>query len=98
MTNQNLWQLSAIELRDRYAKRELSPVEVTDAVLARIEQVDPVINAFVTVTTELARDQAATAERAYADGNPQSLSGIPISIKDLTLTKGIRTTRGSLLY
>jgi len=90
--------MSAVELRDRFAKKELSPVEVTEKILGRIAELNPALNAFVTVTEGLARAQARTAERDYARGTAAVLSGIPISIKDLTMTKGIRTTRGSLLY
>ncbi len=99
VTQDELCFLSAIELRERYRRRELSPVEVTEAVLSRIERLNPRLTAFITVTPELALAQAKAAEAAYAPGNtPGPLAGIPISIKDLTPTKGIRTTRGSLLY
>ncbi|MBT6146073.1 MAG: amidase, partial [Gemmatimonadetes bacterium] len=78
---------------------DLSPVEVTRAILDRLEAVEPALNAFVTVTAELALEQAAIAERAFADGGePSLLAGIPFSLKDLTATRGIRTARGSLLY
>ena len=90
--------LSAIELRDRFRRRELSPVESTSAILERIERLNPTLGAYVTVTGDLARGQAREAERAYAAGSAAPLAGIPISIKDLTATRGIRTTRGSLLY
>jgi aspartyl-tRNA(Asn)/glutamyl-tRNA(Gln) amidotransferase subunit A len=89
--------LSALDLRDRYRRRELSPVEVTEAVLARIDRLNPSLTAYVTVTSGMAREHAKTAERAYAAGEAGPLAGIPISIKDLTPTRGIRTTRGSLL-
>ncbi len=89
--------LSALDLRERYRRRELSPVEVADALLERIDRLNPRLNAFITVTPELAREQARVAERAYAAGDAAPLAGIPISIKDLTPTKGIRTTRGSLV-
>lgn len=91
-------QLSAIDLIAGYRSGDFSPVEVTDAVLDRIERLDPKLNAFVTVTPELAREQAQAAERAYREGNAGALAGVPTSIKDLTVTKGIRTTRGSLLF
>ena len=98
MTADELCFLPATELRRRYRARELSPVEVVDAVLARIERLQPVLNAYVTVTADLAREQARTAERLYArEEQPPLLLGIPVSIKDLTPTKGIRTTNGSLL-
>jgi aspartyl-tRNA(Asn)/glutamyl-tRNA(Gln) amidotransferase subunit A len=90
--------LSATDLKDRYARRKLSPVEVTTSILNRIVKLNPRLNAFVTVTHELAMRQAREAEQAYARGDAPALAGVPISIKDLTLTKGIRTTRGSLLF
>jgi aspartyl-tRNA(Asn)/glutamyl-tRNA(Gln) amidotransferase subunit A len=66
--------------------------------LARIERLNPQLGAFVTVTPELAREQAQAAERAYAEGTAGLLAGVPVSIKDLSPTRGIRTTFGSLLY
>lgn len=90
--------LSASELVAQYRERQLSPVEVARAVLERIEQINPTINAFTTVTAELALQQAAAAERAYATGEqPAPLAGVPVSIKDLTPTRGVRTARGSLI-
>ncbi len=95
----NLYDLSALQLRTLYQKREVSPVEVTEAVLSRIDQLNPSINAFITVTPELAKKQARAAEEAYTKRETiPPLAGIPGSLKDLTVTKGIRTTRGSLLY
>lgn len=88
---------SALDVRERYRRRDLSPVELTEAVLSRIDRLNPDLTAFVTVTPEIALDQARAAERAYATGDAGPLAGIPISIKDLTPTKGIRTARGSLL-
>lgn len=93
-----LWALPATELIARYRRRELSPVEVTDAVLARIEQLDPTINAYVTRTPELAMENARAAEQAYLRGQPGAVAGVPVAIKDLTPTRGIRSTFGSLLY
>jgi aspartyl-tRNA(Asn)/glutamyl-tRNA(Gln) amidotransferase subunit A len=91
--------LSAIELRERYRRRELSPLEVTGLILERIGKLNPSLNAFLTVTVERALEDARAAERAYGgEGEPGPLAGIPISIKDLTPTAGIRTTMGSLLY
>ena len=91
--------LSALELRGLYRSRALSPVEVAEATLARIEATDPALSAFVTVTAERALAEASRAERAYAIGHAERpLEGIPVSLKDLTPTRGVRTTRGSLLY
>lgn len=91
--------LSAMELGRLYRQRALSPTEVVDAVLARIEALNPTINAYVTVTAQIARKQALRAERAFAagEGSQLPLLGIPVSLKDLTPTKDIRTTYGSLL-
>ena len=93
-----LWALPATELTARYRRRELSPVEVTEAVLARIEELDPTLNAYVTRTPELAIENARAAELAYQQGTAGKLAGVPVAIKDLTPTKGIRSTFGSLLY
>ena len=90
--------LSALELAELYRERKLSPVEVTSAILDRIDQLNPALNAFVTVSADLALEQARTAEAAYGGSDPLApLAGIPMSIKDLVATRGIRTTRGSLL-
>jgi Asp-tRNA(Asn)/Glu-tRNA(Gln) amidotransferase A subunit family amidase len=89
----------ATELARQIAARELSPVELVDAVLARIEATAPQLNAFCLLRADEARREAVEAEKAVADGKPLGpLHGIPISIKDLTSTKGIRTTFGSHAY
>lgn len=89
-------KLTAAELISGYAERTFSPVEVTQAVLDRIDRLNPRLNAFVTLTPELALEQARAAEQAYRTGTAGPLAGVPISIKDLTPTKGIRTSRGAL--
>ena len=88
---------SAQKLGALYATKKLSPVDVARALLERIERINPALNAFTVVTPELAVEQAQAAERAYARGDAALLAGIPISIKDLTPTRGIRTARGSLV-
>ncbi|HUG15123.1 MAG TPA: amidase [Thermomicrobiales bacterium] len=99
MDARDICYMPATELRERYRRRELSPLEVAGVVLERIGALNPTLNAYLTVTVERALDDARAAERAWGgDGDPGPLCGIPISIKDLTPTKGIRTTRGSLLY
>jgi aspartyl-tRNA(Asn)/glutamyl-tRNA(Gln) amidotransferase subunit A len=85
------------ELGARYRRRELSPVEVTRALLARIEKLDPALHAFVTVTADRALADARAAEAALARGDDRPLLGIPIAHKDIYLTRGIRTTGGSAL-
>src|SRR6478735_4177936 len=96
--SQDLCFMPATEMLTRFRDRSLSPVEVTTAILAQIEAADPAINAYVTVTGDLAMEQAKEAEQSWQAGNAGDLLGVPISIKDLTATKGIRTTRGSKLY
>lgn len=94
-----LWSLSALELLDHYRHRRLSPVEVTTAVLARIEALNPRLTAYLTVTPERALAEARAAERAYAPGGrPGLLAGVPMSLKDNVATRGIRTTNGSLVH
>jgi aspartyl-tRNA(Asn)/glutamyl-tRNA(Gln) amidotransferase subunit A len=77
-------------------KKKISPVELVEAALARIERGNPGLNAFLTVVADRARRDAKTAERAFRRGRPSSLlHGIPISLKDNFWTRGIRTTAGS---
>src|SRR4051812_34037540 len=76
--------------------RRLSPVELTDALLARIEALDPQLNAFLLPTPEKAREQAKAAEREItAGGDRGPLHGIPFGLKDIYATAGIRTTSHS---
>src|SRR5438105_13689311 len=89
----------ATELRRLIRARQLSPVELTSAVLSRIERLNPVLNAFLTVTADAARREAKAAEaRARGDGAAGPLDGIPYSIKDLEPTAGVRTTYGSKFF
>jgi aspartyl-tRNA(Asn)/glutamyl-tRNA(Gln) amidotransferase subunit A len=83
---------AAVLVRDR----RLSPAELTEACLTRIEAAEPRLNAFVTVTADLARAQAREAGDEIAAGRYRgALHGIPVAVKDLFATKGIRTTAGS---
>ena len=76
--------------------RKISPVELTRLFLARIERLNPVLNAYVTITAENALAQAQRAEDEIAQGNYRgALHGIPFSIKDNIATHGVRTTAGS---
>jgi aspartyl-tRNA(Asn)/glutamyl-tRNA(Gln) amidotransferase subunit A len=78
--------------------RRLSPVELTEATLARIERLQPRLNAFITVTADLARQQARQAEAEIQAGHWRGpLHGVPVSLKDLYCTKGIPTTAGSII-
>jgi aspartyl-tRNA(Asn)/glutamyl-tRNA(Gln) amidotransferase subunit A len=99
MADPDLAFASIAELAPRLAARELSPVEVTEAALARLEQLEPKINAFITVTPESARDAARAAEAAIRAGHYQGpLHGVPVAVKDLYATRGVATTYGSPLY
>jgi aspartyl-tRNA(Asn)/glutamyl-tRNA(Gln) amidotransferase subunit A len=89
--------LTATELLAAFRAGTLSPVEACSAVLARIEQVDPVLNAYLLVDGERALADAAESERRWLRGEPVGLlDGVPVSIKDVLLTKGLPTRRGSL--
>jgi aspartyl-tRNA(Asn)/glutamyl-tRNA(Gln) amidotransferase subunit A len=91
----DLCSLSATELLDGFRKHELSPVDVTRAVLERIEKLNPVVNAFCLVS-EHALDDAKASEARWRAGQPKGLlDGVPVSIKDIILTKGWPTLRGS---
>jgi aspartyl-tRNA(Asn)/glutamyl-tRNA(Gln) amidotransferase subunit A len=77
-------------------KRKISPVELTEFFLERIFRFNPSLNAFITVTSEFARKQARQAEREIAAGKYRGpFHGIPVTLKDLFYTAGIRTTAGS---
>jgi Asp-tRNA(Asn)/Glu-tRNA(Gln) amidotransferase A subunit family amidase len=86
------------ELGTKYRKRELSPVEVTKTLLARIEKLDPALHAFVTLTPDRALADARAAEEALRRGDERPLLGIPVGHKDIYMTRGIRTTGGSALF
>jgi aspartyl-tRNA(Asn)/glutamyl-tRNA(Gln) amidotransferase subunit A len=90
--------LSLAALARAIAARRLSPVEVVDAALERIERMNPVLNAYLTVNPR-ARVAARAAERTVAAGRPLGpLHGVPISVKDLILTRGMPTTAGSRVF
>ena len=96
MLDSELCMASLAAVAARIARREVSPVEVTRLVLARIERLDPQLNAFITVTAEAAIRAARVAESQIARGQYRGpLHGVPISVKDLFLTRGVRTTAGS---
>jgi Asp-tRNA(Asn)/Glu-tRNA(Gln) amidotransferase A subunit family amidase len=99
LSDNELCYLPAVELARRIADRALSPVEVVEAALARIEATQPVLNAFCFVYPEEALAAARAAERAVVAGEPLGpLHGVPIAIKDFTPTKGKTTTRGSCAF
>lgn len=91
--------LSAGELRARIGRRELSPVEATQAVLDRIARLQPALNCFITICAEAALAESRRAEAALMRGEARGLlHGVPFTAKDLVDTAGVRTTYGSLLF
>jgi aspartyl-tRNA(Asn)/glutamyl-tRNA(Gln) amidotransferase subunit A len=94
----DLAELSATELLAAYRAKQASPVEATRAVLDRIAALNPKLNAFCLVDEEAALAAARASEARWAKGPPQGLiDGVPTSVKDLVLTKGWPTLRGSTL-
>lgn len=88
--------LDAVEARRLIEAAELSPVELLESCIARIELVDPALNAMVTRAFDRARTEAHAAEAAVRAGDPLGpLHGLPVAIKDIQATEGIRTTYGS---
>jgi aspartyl-tRNA(Asn)/glutamyl-tRNA(Gln) amidotransferase subunit A len=99
MSDTDLCFMPAIELAAAIRTKKVSPVEVVNAVLARIDRLNPTLNAFCLVTADTARQAAQAAEQAVMRGETLgALHGVPVSIKDLVITKGVRTMRGSKLY
>jgi len=99
MPGHDLCFLSAHQLLRLYRLRKTSPLEVLQAVLARIDALNPRLNAYVTVAREAALEAARRATRRLRAGAAlPPLHGIPVSVKDLTDTRGIRTTYGSKIY
>src|ERR1700687_4876279 len=96
---ENLSRKTAAELASLIATKAVSPVEVLDAHLATIARVNPRLNAIVTLVADGARVLAKRAEAAVMRGDKLgTLHGLPVAIKDVTVTKGIRTTYGSPLF
>lgn len=95
----DLTRLPASDLAPKIAAREISPVELMKAVLARAEKLQPVLNCFITLIPEQALAAAKQAEDDVMQGKPLGLlHGIPYAAKDLVNTAGVRTTFGSLLH
>jgi len=94
-----LWKMSGSELGRMIASRKVKPSEVMDAVLTRIEDVNPKINAFCTLARDSAMAEARAADKKVTRARSLGpLFGVPVSIKDLIFTKGLRTTFGSKMH
>jgi Asp-tRNA(Asn)/Glu-tRNA(Gln) amidotransferase A subunit family amidase len=94
-----LCYLSATEALRQFRSRDLSPVELMEALIARAEEQEPVINAFSDTFFDAALDEARTSEARYARGEPLGvLDGLAVAIKDEVDVAGQRNTEGSLIY
>lgn len=99
MDQEDLCFTPATDLARRIRERALSPVELMEAVIARAEAMNPRLNAICTPTYETALEAARAAEAAVMCGDALGpLHGIPMTLKDLALTKGVRTMGGSNLH
>ena len=91
-----VYYLGIAEAAELIQKKTLSPVELTDAILARIEAVEPKVHAFATVLPDQARQDAKAAEAEIQRGQYRGpLHGVPIAIKDIIYSKGVATKAGS---
>lgn len=95
---EDLADRSATELARLVASREVSPVTVVEACLARVERYNPLINAVVTLNPRALDDARALERRLMQRGEPGLLAGLPVGIKDVTPVAGLRTTYGSPIY
>ena len=99
MNKEDICFMSACDMVDAIKNQELTSEEITETIIERIEKINPIINAYCTPTFDLARKIAKKADEAVKKREKMGLlHGIPVSIKDETETKGIRTTFGSKMF
>jgi aspartyl-tRNA(Asn)/glutamyl-tRNA(Gln) amidotransferase subunit A len=89
------YRLTIHEVHDNLARQELTSVELTEAILARIEQIDPPLHAFLHLARESALEQARAADARRAQGEDTPLLGVPLAIKDVICVRGMPATAGS---
>ena len=98
-SNSEIWRMGAVSLAEKVRTKTLSPIEVVEAVLARMEELEPQLHAFCTPAPDLARETARLLEQRILAGDELGpLAGVPVSIKDLVLTAGLKTVMGSATY
>ena len=100
MADQNeICRMDAVTLAGKIRSKELSPVEVVEASLDRMAKLEPILHAFCMPTPDLARETAKRIEKSIAAGEEVGpLAGVPVGIKDLVCSAGIRTASGSIAY
>jgi aspartyl-tRNA(Asn)/glutamyl-tRNA(Gln) amidotransferase subunit A len=90
-----LYQMTAHQLHQLLLRKEVTSREITESVLRRVEEVEGRIHAYITLTPEMALEQSAAADLRIQKGEAGPMTGIPLAIKDLICTQGVRTTCGS---
>ena len=99
MTQQEITWMDGVALATAIRNGEVSPLEAVDAVLAQLEETEPKINAFVTVLADQARAEAkAASDQRRRGSDVPPLFGVPVTVKDLCDTAGVRTTNGSRAF
>jgi aspartyl-tRNA(Asn)/glutamyl-tRNA(Gln) amidotransferase subunit A len=98
-SSNEICRMDAVTLAEKIRTKQLSATEVTEAVLGRMDKLNPVLGAFCTPSPDVARAQAKAVEADIMAGKAVGLlAGVPMGIKDLVYTKGIKTTSGSIIY
>jgi len=91
----DLWRLTAHEAHEGLRERKFTSVELTQSVIDRVAAAESRVHAYITLTPEIALEQAREADAKFAAGTATPLTGVPIGVKDLIMTKGVRTTAAS---